>query len=374
MSPESTPKQAQLLAFAHAIRGAKGEVRRLFIEQFLDELVRSAPVEAYALSAILGSGSEPSDISDWAEIMEERLSRVDLHAVERETIDRIPVDLLILTVKKAEHSACLRAFGIERGTPPVKLGEDCDLWIAQRANRSVAIGMIGTDGNTEAAIELGRIAALVDFKAATLVGMAAGVESETMKGDVVVATSVLAYEFARMTEGGPISRAKPYSAHTRSVQKFAFLGELDPSWSGRIAVEIRTSTEFRGIDADELEQLGPEWAPEVHTGIVLAGSRLIEDNSLDAMKVDLNDRVIAAEMEGAGFAAACDALRIPWLVVRGIADYGKADVKAREDEGQASKRGKSWQFPAAYAASALVRDFVVTGVVPLLPGARGGAA
>ena len=79
--------------------------------------------------------------------------------------------------------------------------------------------------------------------------------------------------------------------------------------------------------------------------------------------------LLRIEMEGAGFAAACSALRIPWLVVRGIADYGDQDVSIAAD-GSEVKRGKSWQFPSTYVAAAYIRDMVITGRVPLVENAR----
>ena len=87
------------------------------------------------------------------------------------------------------------------------------------------------------------------------------------------------------------------------------------------------------------------------------------------MKEEINDRGLAAEMEGAGFAAACTARRIPFLVVRGIADYGDEDVLTLVD-GSEVRRGKSWQIPSTYAAAAYVRDMVITGRMPLIADAR----
>jgi nucleoside phosphorylase len=78
--------------------------------------------------------------------------------------------------------------------------------------------------------------------------------------------------------------------------------------------------------------------------VILAGGKLLEDGSLPRRADEAHARIMAAEMDGAGFAAACEQQRRPWVVVRGIADYGEPD------------RRKHWQYPATFVAARYVRD------------------
>lgn len=71
------------------------------------------------------------------------------------------------------------------------------------------------------------------------------------------------------------------------------------------------------------------------------------------MRNEHHDRVRAIDMESAGFAAACDEQRLPWLVVRGIADAVDED------------RDDAWQFGSTFVAARYVRDGLKVGVLKL---------
>jgi nucleoside phosphorylase len=350
-------------------------LRALVYEQFLDFVSNHMPRERPLVGlALLGSSDQETSA-----IGESLMSRPigdsnsgPKNSQELAHTEGVQVvstlDLLVLTPKGPELSAAMAAFGLS-GRPSTRLGEDSDLWLWNQNDLSLGLAVIGTDGNVEAAIELNRIAASIRVRAAALVGMAAGLEGEVSKGDIVIASWVVAYEFARVTKGTYVDRAKPYQADMRSVQKVSQAIASYPDWGVSLAAEIRACNQFKGIERGESEKLTKRWRPKIKTGVVFAGSRLIEDGSLRKLKEQINDRGLAAEMEGAGFAAACSALRIPWLVVRGIADYGDQDVSLGAD-GNEVKRGKSWQFPSTYVAAAYIRDMVITGRIPLVENAR----
>jgi nucleoside phosphorylase len=86
-------------------------------------------------------------------------------------------------------------------------------------------------------------------------------------------------------------------------------------------------------------------------GVILAGGKLLEDGSLPKMRKTFHDRTRAAEMEGGGFAAACNEFSWRWMVFRGIADFGEPE------------RVKGWQFPATVAAALVVRYGLLGGVI-----------
>lgn len=349
-----------------ALRGldSSSPLRALIYEQYLDHIASLSSLERRLVGLALLGSTEASS-REMGELLMTRAVRRDESATGP---SGEVLDLLVLTPKGPELRAAMSAFGVS-GPPSSRLGEDCDLWRWEERGLHIGLAVIGTDGNAEAAIELTRIAMSISVRAAVLVGMAAGLEGEVKKGDLVIASWVVAYEFARVTTQKYISRAKPYQADMRSVQKVAQVLEAYPGWAADVAAEVRSNRQFAGIERGESEKLTAKWRPKVKTGVVLAGSRLIEDGSLRKLRDEVNDRALAAEMEGAGFAAACSALRVPWIVVRGVADYGGQDVVAGLKESEV-KRGKSWQFPSTYVAAAFVRDMILSGRIPLLEGAR----
>jgi nucleoside phosphorylase len=336
-------------------------LRPLIYEQYLDFLGTHMPDEA-RIAALTLLGSAGPDAAAHAKVLSAGTSAPT--AVATSAVQKPVLDLLVLTPKGPELRACLTVFGLDPAGK-TRFGDDCDLWLWQSNGLSLGLAVIGTDGNVEAAIEVNRIAAHVQFRAAALVGMAAGLKGSVKKGDVVVASWVVAYEFARITRQRHISRAKPYPADVRSVQKVTQLNEEFPNWGKEISAELRTGSRPQ-IERGETERLDARWAPRIKPGVIMAGNRLLEDGSLKDLKEQVDDRALAAEMEGAGFAAACTAMRLPWLVVRGIADYGDRDIKSFDDLQSEDRRGKSWQFPSTYVAAAFVRDMVVTKHIPLV--------
>jgi nucleoside phosphorylase len=66
------------------------------------------------------------------------------------------------------------------------------------------------------------------------------------------------------------------------------------------------------------------------------------------MQKQYHQEVLAAEMEGSGFARACREHAVPWLVFRGISDFGDANK---------SKLG-DWKATAALSAATAVVAFL----------------
>lgn len=378
MSSLSPTVQAAVVALQNLpsgpnVHGYVPNLRELILEQLMSSLARESDEVLKVAVAVL-SCTDKERYADWKDKLEGGAAMSD--DVHDESIAEKGLDLLVLTVKKVEFLACLQAFNVSNVDPDIRLGEDCDLWLAEIDGLNVGIGVIGSDGNVEAAIEVNRIASQIRFSAAVLVGMAAGLQSEVKKGDVVVSSWVAAYDFVRATPTEYVSRAKLYPGDSRAWQRMAQLEPSRLAWAEKIRREVESCKVFGGIEDGEEEKL-EDWRPNFKPGVILAGSRLIEDDSIKDLKSQVNDRAIAAEMEGAGFAAACTAMRVPWLVIRGIADYGKGDVGlavAADDYpievAESLKRGKSWQFPATFAAAAFVRDMILGAKIPLVPDIR----
>ncbi|MFL6108101.1 MAG: hypothetical protein ACJ72L_14155 [Marmoricola sp.] len=362
-SEETLPPLVHAAEIALDKLGRDSPVRPLIYEQYLDFLASEMPDHARTTAIALRNSTDP-DAYAYAEMLATASARQTV-APNASSSERQRLDLLIVTPKGEELRACMAVYGLEPGGK-TRFGDDCDLWLWDTNGLSVGLAIIGTEGTVEAAIAVNRIHAHVTFRTAILVGMAAGLPGPVKKGDVVVANWVVAYEFVRVTKQRHVSRPRPYQADVPSVQKVTQLNAEFPDWGKDISAEIRTGPNRPKIERGEPERLDAKWAPAVKPGVIMAGNRLLEDGSLKTLKEQLDDRALAAEMEGAGFAAACEALRVPWLVIRGIADYGDSDIKSFDDLNPADRRGKSWQFPSTYAAAAYVRDMVLTKHMPLL--------
>ena len=97
------------------------------------------------------------------------------------------------------------------------------------------------------------------------------------------------------------------------------------------------------------------------------------DGKLDTLN-KAHDKIGAGEMEGYGFAVGCELHRppIPWLVIRGISDYGDAtkDGKPRSGEVQTSAIPEKDEYHLAAAASAacFLRKFLEKNYTPATRG------
>lgn len=338
------------LSVAAGVKSQNG-ASRLIVEQLLDRMITDEPWLISMMLPVLQSieGEGPLLAAGILERAGMNFSELAAPRV------RLVADVLLLTVKPTELIACLRAFGILTGVKPAAQIDD-QVWVAEFAGRRFAIAMVGTAGNVESALRMGELWASIDFKAAILVGMAAGVRDEVKLGDVVVAEQVLAYEFQSMTKDGPIYAPVPYKCPSKSLLSIRTLSQFRPNWGGDTKAEILRSPDYEEIPVSDLDDgIGQDWVPTVKFGNILAGAKLIEDGSLPTLRKELHERTKAAEMEGAGFAAMCEKADIAWFVVRGVADYGEP------------QRRKHWQFAATYAAAALVRDAIGEGLLRIPP-------
>ena len=347
--------EATAQALSLAVSNTTGDTREMFTEQLFDHAISGGGIGAApAIAAALRM--ETSDVnSSLANTLMGRFSkRMELLKQSAVAVGEdapLDIDVLLLTVKGTEFKAALDAFRVPLGEKPVDLGSGGEIWIVKHAETRYGIATIGDDGNVESAIQVKDLFRHTRFNAAVLLGMAAGVLGDVELGDVVIASSVHAYDFVRATPVRAFNRAKTYSPPAKTWQRIGTLDQVDPEWAERVSREVLTSANFGGIDQAEPRKLDETWRPKVKIGGVLAGSILIEDNRLVRQKKngEVHDRVLAAEMEGAGFAAACLSEDAQWMVVRGIADFG------------GRKRRKSWQYPATYAAAALIRDGIASG-------------
>lgn len=263
------------------------------------------------------------------------------------------VDCLIITVKEVELEAVLAAFGKSAGEPDDRVAGGRALRFARHSGVRYGISAVGVDGNTESAIAFGRLFEVLRPSSAVLIGMAGGVEGEVGIGDVVVTEHVYAYDFRRVSVEGDIPRFKTSTVSPPLIREAEFHGLNDREWASNVVEELRQVIDSGLYDTKGGRKPRIGWKPKVKRGGILAGGQLIEDGSLPGFAKSLHDRVKAAEMEGAGFAAAASEVDIPWLVLRGIADHGNP------------KRRKGWQFGATFVAAAYLRDAVSAGSLRL---------
>lgn len=346
---DHTPISDELAGLLRALPHLKGDAKRMALDAILSNLRYSAPRVARLVAEIIGALD--TEIGD---AVVQEFGQYDGTAGWDE-IGESTVDCLLLTIKSVELQAVLAAFGVPFDSYQIA-DRDLRHWRVEHDGRRYAIAKVGTDGNAEAAIYFGRLYAALRPLTAVMVGMAGGLHGKVSAGDVVVAEHVYAWDFRKLVADGELRRAKTSRVNDRYIRDVTDIDSLASGWRTKVARDLRIVLAAGDYDSEGATIPTDGWRPKVERGDILAGSSLVEDGSLPDLAVKHHDRVRAVEMESAGFAAACEELDVPWLVVRGIADAGEP---GRDDH---------WQFGSTFVAARLVRDGLASGALNLPQG------
>lgn len=346
VSMTHTPESDELAGLLAALPRLSGDAQKMAVDAVLTNLESTAPEVARIVGAVVGALEPAAERSV--------TSRLGHYTGERplEPPAASLADCLILTIKEVEWRAALAAFDVPLDGN-YSWVDELPVWLTTRDGRRYAIAHVGTDGNTESAILFGRLYQALHPSSAILIGMAGGVEKKVKQGDVVIADHIHAYDFRKLTVAGPRNRAKTYNVPDRLVRNAESMRVFERKWFTDVVAQLREVLEANTYDTEDAFTPEADWRPEIALGDILAGGSLVQDGSLPEWAADFNDKVKAAEMEGAGFAAACTEMQIPWMVVRGIADIGE---HGRKDD---------WQFGSTFAAASWVRAALRLGMVDM---------
>jgi nucleoside phosphorylase len=188
----------------------------------------------------------------------------------------------------------------------------------------------GKAGNTDAAAEAMSVLHAARPKFMVLCGIAAGCRGKVKIGDVVVPRAVVDTTRKVAQDGRLLGRPEITSPQAAVVKMTAASVIASEKWRGRFRQLVPDPlVPPTGSDREYAEHVAAE--PSEHDAAVLSDNLLLRDPAVavDAANT-LHQQIRAAEMEAAGFVAACGRLYppVPWYIVRGISDFGdqlKAD-------------------------------------------------
>jgi nucleoside phosphorylase len=175
---------------------------------------------------------------------------------------------------------------------------------------------------------------------AILCGIGAGVPGEVEKYSVVISNGVVDYESQRLTEGGSEYRLDPIDIDEYHKRRLGHLSSIQQRWH----TDYIRLAEEKLIDPADFN-ISVLANSTIKVGLIASGGKLLADGkTISTLRenIPIKKGVIAAEMEGAGFAAVCKELKKDWLIFRGISDFGADDKN--------DKLNKKYQKIAAAAA------------------------
>ena len=266
----------------------------------------------------------------------------------------------LLTVKRTELEAAAIAFDIDLTKPEFlradgrRYYESFLLCPRLGGSQRLILSMVGEDRQVNAALAVRAFFDQFDVDLFILLGVAAGLQTHTNLGDVVCATSVVDVEGGRLEKLRPLFR--PVHANiTKHLKRD--LEHFDPyrvGWADALTKGVAAFDRSRY----DIPTATAKWRPKFSTAHLASGEKLIVDDSLPDTRVAFGEQIRAREMEAAGFCSACEDIPRPWMVFRGVADFGTAESKDQPTKDGEDR--KAWQAPAALAAATACRLFLTT--------------
>lgn len=281
------------------------------------------------------------------------------------TGSNMQADIAVLTVIPEELKWALKTFGIRLNKDRRKVESGTIYWhglvssrISQR-EYNVVVTCIGYAGNYDCAAATSDVINEYGPKVVLLMGIAAGLRDKVKIGEVVLSERVVAYETAAIDTGeggkeeiiprGDMRRIE----HTIEQDVANYLASLSLSRVERKfrsrALEGTYPTPSEGKEEEYQNHVSTE--AKIKTATIATGEKLLRHpGKLYALRRGTHGRIEVGEMEAAGLLSACRRHGLPWLVVRGISDFGNS-----------FKDDRFHEFAAKMAAVA-TRDFIAHGL------------
>jgi nucleoside phosphorylase len=270
------------------------------------------------------------------------------------------VDIGVLTVIPPELEAARAALG-GLSRRPKESAHDTVYWegvvrseLCQREYGVVLAG-IGGAGNPGAAALATQMMERFRPRILLLMGIAAGVRGKVKIGEVVLSERVVAYESLALVEAEDGSHRVqprpeiPRVAHgvQQDVLNYRPDGKRLADRFGRIQGVFPVPPP--GPQEDWSRYVVAEVACRPHVTIA-AGEKLLRDpTKLTALR-EIHGKIEAVEMEAAGVVTACAQQNVPWLVIRGISDFGD------------SLKDDRFHTFASRTAAVVLADFIAHGL------------
>lgn len=225
-----------------------------------------------------------------------------------------------------------------------------------RRSYSIVLTCVGYAGNYECAVATTDVINEYHPRVVLLTGIAAGLRGKVKIGEVVLSERVVAYEPAAIDTGEDgteeiIPRPEmPRIEHEVEQDVVKHLASLN---LGRVERKFRA---LKGAYPAPPKGKKKEYQKYVATEAnikavtIASGEKLLRHpDKLYLWRKKVHGRIEAGEMEAAGLATACRRHKVPWLVVRGISDFGDPFKDGFHE------------FAAKMAAAA-TRDFIAYGL------------
>lgn len=267
---------------------------------------------------------------------------------------RKKVDIGIITaLPDIELPALLKVFNIDPHAKEDESLENYRYWFSTinplkaKKDLSVVITSIGTSGNISSYAATNALIQNFNPDLLLFVGIAAGLEEKVDLVDVVISEKIIGYEPGRLTPNGVEHRPQYEHPPQHILQDVRFFTQqVDKNLWFDLFNKLQKT-----LSSDQLPSDTTTLTPRMHLASIASGEKLFANGSLTVIRKKYDEGIRAGEMEGLGFSMASDKYKIPWIIIRGISDFGNPLTK----EGRLKDR---YHHSAANSASSWVKLFL----------------
>jgi len=264
------------------------------------------------------------------------------------------IDIGIITaLPDIELPAILKVFDINPNRKEDELIENYRYWLSSIRSLRVqkdfrmVITSIGTSGNINSNAATNALIQNFNPDLLLFVGIAAGLEGKVNLVDVVISEKIIGYETGRLTREGVEQRPQVEHPPHHILQDIRFFKQqIENNLWVTIFNKLQTT-----LNSNQLPSNTTNLVPQMHLGSIASGEKLFADGGLVGIQKRYDEKIRAGEMEGIGFSMASENNRIPWIVIRGISDFGNPLTK----DGRLKDK---YHYSAANSAASWVKIFL----------------
>lgn len=162
----------------------------------------------------------------------------------------------------------------------------------------IKLGSMGVIAPDAATLSVNELIKTWNPEVIIAIGVAMGMKPDKQSiGDVVISKEIVNYDMTKKTEDGDIDRSPRPTSDSALYDRFTNCSE----WSFYLEGHNRA---------------------RLHHGQIITGASLVNDESLTEELRDCYPDAIGNEMEASGIWAASERNRRPWIIVKGISDWG----------------------------------------------------
>jgi len=252
------------------------------------------------------------------------------------------IEIGIITVIPNEIEAIFEVFNIDKSSI-VYSESTYNYWQAEVYNsfsdrklKIVVSHLNGEAGNMEAAICTTHFLRDWHPKLMCLIGITAGIRGKVKIGDVVIPNKIHNRTIKAFKSGNYFTRGTTYNRHDIIDQML----KINPVDTGMFSVEyspfLYEQLKVAKLVAREKGLTENEYSPElnIEDGSISSDNILIRDPEyFSGIMNETDEKCRGGEMEAAGFIRSCqiENIALPWLIFRGISDFGD---DSKDDEFQ----------------------------------------